>query len=50
VIEVKVSGSGGHRLEFKTDSPDDAVRQVTLFIRKYYPEAYKRLVGCRSSS
>ena len=39
LIHVEVSGKG-HRLEFETDDPDDAIRRVILFIKKFYPEEY----------
>ena len=42
-IHVEVSDNKDHRAEFETDDPDDAIRRVILFIKKFYPEVYQRL-------
>jgi len=45
LIRVEVSDSRGHRVEFETDNPDEAVRRMVLFIKEHHPEVYKRLFG-----
>jgi len=45
LIRVEVSDSRGHRVEFETDDPGEAVRRVILFIKEFHPEVYKRLFG-----
>ena len=43
MIRVEVSDNRGHRVEFETADPDEAVRRAVLFIKEHHPEVYERL-------